>query len=71
MDRPWTDRNANEGLKRVELALADNEPHHYAEYMRRIQQCRAEAREVRGHKWSAHEVDLALYELGKMPPIAS
>ena len=37
------DRNANEGLKRVALALADDEPHHYAEYMRRIEQCRAEA----------------------------
>jgi hypothetical protein len=59
------DRNANKGLKRVELDLASNEPHHYAEYMRRIEQCRAEAKSVRGHRWSVHEVDLALYVLGQ------
>jgi hypothetical protein len=63
------DRNANRGLKRVELDLADDEPDHYAAYMRRIEQCRAEARAVRGHEWSAHQVDLALYVLGKMPSI--
>lgn len=62
------DRNANKGLKRVELDLAANAPHHYAEYMRRIEQCRSEARAVRGHRWSAHKVDLALYALGKTPP---
>jgi hypothetical protein len=44
-------------------------PHHYAEYMRRIEQYRAEARAVRDHRWSAHGVDLALYVLGKMPSI--
>jgi hypothetical protein len=42
---------------------------HYAEYMHRIKQCRADARAIRGHRWSAHEVDLALYVLGKMPSI--
>ena len=63
------DRHANNGLKRVELDLADDEPDHYAAYMRRIEQCRAEARAVRGHRWSAHDVDLALYVLGKMPSI--
>jgi hypothetical protein len=63
------DSNANKGLKRVELDLADDEPYHYAEYMRRIEQCRTEARAVRGHQWSAHEVDLALYTLGKMESI--
>ena len=60
------DRNANKGLKRIELDLADDEPHHYAEYMRRIEQCRAEARAVRDHRWSAHEVDLALYVLDEV-----
>jgi hypothetical protein len=64
------DRNANKGLTRIGLDLAANEPDHYAEYMRRIEQCRAEARAVRNHRWSAHEVDLALYVLGKMPSIA-
>jgi hypothetical protein len=59
------DRNANDGLKAIELDLADDELHHYAEYMRRIEQCRAEARAVRGHQWSAHEIDLALYVLGQ------
>ena len=63
------DRHANNGLKRVELDLADDEPDHYAAYMRRIERCRAEARAVRGHRWSAHDVDLALYVLGKMPSI--
>jgi hypothetical protein len=62
------DTNANEGLKRIELDLADDQPHHYAEFMRRIEQCREEAR-ARGHRWSAHEVDLALYVLGKTPSI--
>ena len=63
------DSNANEGLKRVELDLADDEPDHYAAYMSRIERCRAEARAVRGHDWSEHQVDLALYVLGKMPSI--
>jgi hypothetical protein len=62
------DRNATNGLKLINLDLADDEPHHYAEYMRRIEQCRVEARAVRGHQWSAHDVDLALYVLGKVPP---
>lgn len=59
------DRNANKGLKRIGLDLAVNEPDHYAEYMRRIEQCRAQAKAVRNLQWSAHEVDLALYVLGK------
>lgn len=45
------DRIANRGLKLVELDLAEHEPHHYAAYMRQIEQCRTEAREVRGHEW--------------------
>jgi hypothetical protein len=65
------DRNANKGLKDIDLDLADDEPNHYAEYIRRLEQCRSEARSVRGHQWSAHEVDLALYMLGKMRSIAN
>jgi hypothetical protein len=65
---PVYDSNANEGLKRVELDLPDDEPHHYAGYIRRIEQCRKEAA-VRGHRWAAHKVDLALYVLGKDPSI--
>lgn len=63
------DSNANRGLKRVELDLAADEPGHYAAYMNRVEQCRAGARARRGHDWSAHQVDLALYVLGKMPSI--
>lgn len=59
------DRKANKGLQAVELALADDEPHHYAEYVRRVEQCRAEAKAVRCHQWFAHEIDLALYVLGQ------
>jgi hypothetical protein len=63
------DRNANDGLKVLDLDLAYDEPHHYAEYMRRIEKCRIEGRAKGGQRWSAHEVDLALYVLGKMPQI--
>jgi hypothetical protein len=63
------DTNANEGLKRIGLGLSDDQPHYYAEFMRRIEQCREEAEALRGHQWSAHEVDLALYVLGKIPSI--
>lgn len=63
------DRNANKGLRHIELDLAVNEPNHYAEYVRRIQQCRTEARELRDHQWTGHDVDLALYVLGRMPSI--
>jgi hypothetical protein len=63
------DTNANKGLKRIELNLADDASHHYAEYIRRIEQCREEARAVRGHRWTAHGVDLARYVLGKKPSI--
>jgi hypothetical protein len=59
------DANANEGLKLVGLDLALNADPHYSEFLRRIEQCRKEARAIRGHRWSAHEVDLALYKLGK------
>jgi hypothetical protein len=64
------DRNANKGLKDIDLDLAVDEPNYYAEYIRRIEPCRSETRSVRGHQWSAHEVDLPLYMLGKMPSIA-
>jgi hypothetical protein len=59
------DRHANQGLKWVELSLAGNQPEHYAEYMRRVEQCRSEAKALKGYRWSGHEVDLALYLLGK------
>ncbi len=59
------DTNANDGLKLVCLELPLNADPHYSEFLKRIEQCREEARALRGHRWSAHEVDLALYELGK------
>ena len=59
------DRYVNQGLKCIELDLASNQPNHYAEYMRRVGQCRSEARTLRDYRWSGHEVDLALYMLGK------
>lgn len=59
------DRHANQGLKCIELPLAEDGPNHYAEYMRQVGQCRSEARTLRNHQWSGHKVDLALYVLGK------
>lgn len=63
------DRNANKGLEHIGLALAFNESNHYAEYTRRIQQCRAEVRESGDCQWTGHDVDLALYMLGRTPSI--
>jgi hypothetical protein len=59
------DRYANQGLKCIELDLASNQSDHYAEYMRRIGQCRSDARALRDHRWSGHDIDLALYLPGK------
>ena len=59
------DRHANRGLKCIEMGLAGNQSEHYAEYMCRIGQCRYEAKALRDYRWSGHEVDLALYLLGK------
>jgi hypothetical protein len=58
------DRRARSGLRKVELELADTAPLFYARYVMLIEQCRAEAAEV-GNRWSAREVDLALWILGR------
>lgn len=58
------DRNANTGLSIVGLDLPGNASDHYAQYMIRIEQCRAEGA-VAGQHWSARDVDLALYKLGQ------
>jgi hypothetical protein len=60
------DKPARRGLQKVELQLADNAPAFYASYMTLIEQCRAEAADA-GHHWSARDVDLALYMLGRPP----
>ena len=57
------DKRARKGLQKVELELADQPPLFYARYMLLIEQCRAEAADE-GHRWSARDVDLALYILG-------
>jgi hypothetical protein len=58
------DRHARKGLEEVELELTDKPPLFYARYMRLIQRCRAEA-EDEGRRWSARDVDLALFMLGR------
>ena len=58
------DKRARRGLQKVELELADRPPAFYSRYMMLIEQCRAEAAEV-GHRWSARDVDLALFILGR------
>jgi hypothetical protein len=57
------DERARKGLQKIELGLADKPPLFYARYMQLIERCRAEAA-GEGHRWSAREVDLALYILG-------
>lgn len=57
------DRRARKGLQRVELELAEEPPLFYARYMRLIEGCRAEAAGA-GYRWSARDVDLALFILG-------
>jgi hypothetical protein len=57
------DRHARKGLEEVELELTGKPPLFYARYMRQIQRCRAEAADA-GHRWSARDVDLALFMLG-------
>ena len=58
------DRRARRGLQKVELELTDDAPLFYARYMLLIEQCRAEGAEV-GNRWSAHDMDLALWILGR------
>lgn len=57
------DKRARGGLWKVELELTDRAPLFYARYMALIQQCRKEGAEV-GNRWSARDVDLALWILG-------
>ena len=57
------DKRARSGLRKVELELTDDAPLFYARYMMLIEQCRAEGAEA-GNRWSARDVDLALWILG-------
>ena len=58
------DKHARSGLRKIELELTDEAPHFYARYMILIEQCRAEGADV-GNRWSARDVDLALWNLGR------
>lgn len=58
------DKRARKGLQNVKLELADEPPLFYARYMELIEQCRAEAA-TEGHRWSACDIDLAPYILGR------
>jgi hypothetical protein len=58
------DERARGGLESVDLELADRPPPFYARYMMLVEQCRAEGAQF-GHRWSARDVDLAFYMLGK------
>ena len=57
------DKRARSGLQMVELELTEDAPRFYARYMTLIEQCRAEGADV-GNRWSARDVDLALWILG-------
>ena len=59
------DKNARRGLYKIGFELADKPPPFYGRYMKLIEQCRAEAAEE-GNRWSARDVDLALFTLGRM-----
>jgi hypothetical protein len=56
------DKRARSGLGKVGLELTDDAPF-YARYIMLIEQCRAEGAET-GNRWSARDVDLALWILG-------
>ena len=58
------DKRARSGLQKVELELPDRGPRFYARYMTLIEQCRTEGTDE-GNRWSARDVDLALWILGK------
>lgn len=60
------DRRARKGLLAVDLPLPGNPPD-YGRYTELVEQCRSEARGF-GQNWSGHEVDLALYTLGRPNP---
>jgi hypothetical protein len=57
-------KRARSGLQKVELELTDRAPRFYARYMTLIEQCRAEGADA-GNRWSARDVDLALWILGR------
>jgi hypothetical protein len=57
------DKRARRGLQKVELELTDHAPRFYARYMTLIEQFRAEGADA-GKRWSARDVDLALWILG-------
>lgn len=57
------DKRARSGLQKVELELTDRGPRFYARYMTLIEQCRTEGADA-GNRWSARDVDLALWILG-------
>ena len=57
------DKRAHKGLQEVGLELTNNVPRFYARYMKLIKQCQEEAADL-GNRWSAREVDLALWIVG-------
>jgi len=57
------DKRARRGLQKVELQLTDRGQRFYARYMSLVEQCRAEGADA-GNRWSARDVDLALWILG-------
>jgi hypothetical protein len=59
------DGRAHLGLALVGLQL-DNRRGRYRRYMEFIEQCRGELAD-RKHRWTAREVDLALFQLGERP----
>jgi hypothetical protein len=58
------DKRAHTGLQKVELELTYKGPFFYSRYLALIDQCRTEAAEM-GHRWTARDVDLALFILGQ------
>jgi len=60
------DRRAHRGLRELDLHLDDRRGR-YARYMQLVEQCREELAE-QGRTWSARQVDLALYWLGRPLP---
>jgi hypothetical protein len=57
------DRRAHRGLHQIDLPL-DNRPGRYRRYLLLIEQCRRELAD-QGHAWTARQVDVALYQLGR------
>ena len=57
------DDRAHDGLLQLGFDL-DDKPKRYSRYMQLIDRCRGELSE-QGHDWSARDVDVALFELGR------